>query len=400
MMHSTTKKKMAAEAFGTFALVFAGTGAIVINEMSGGAITHVGVAVTFGLIVLAMIYAIGDVSGCHLNPAVTMGFYVARRFEGRMVIPYLLSQSAGAILASVTLRLMFPTSITLGGTNPADGALQSFVMELLLTLILMFVILSVSFGAKEKGLLAGVAIGAVIALEAMFAGPVSGASMNPARSLAPALVSMRLDNLWIYLVAPIMGAVASVDTVLPYRSDAPPFSPAWEKDMGLREAMVVSNVPIFQDLARRIGLARMGEAVNRLDYGNRAIGPVVDTFWLRGPLAISAVEQTRFLDRLARGVLPFPAEAQRAVREITLVERGPGWELHAKTGWQNGPGPGVGWWVGWVESGGRTHPFALNLDIRQRADGDLRQRLGRTALELLGVLPPAAPVPPAPGPGR
>ena len=201
---------MAAEAFGTFALVFAGTGAIVINEMSGGAITHVGVAVTFGLIVLAMIYAIGDVSGCHLNPAVTMGFYVARRFEGRMVIPYLLSQSAGAILASVTLRLMFPTSITLGGTNPADGALQSFVMELLLTLILMFVILSVSFGAKEKGLLAGVAIGAVIALEAMFAGPVSGASMNPARSLAPALVSMRLDNLWIYLVAPIMGAVASV----------------------------------------------------------------------------------------------------------------------------------------------------------------------------------------------
>lgn len=201
---------MAAEAFGTFALVFAGTGAIVINEMSGGAITHVGVAVTFGLIVLAMIYAIGDVSGCHLNPAVTMGFYVARRFEGRMVIPYLLSQSAGAILASITLRLMFPASITLGGTNPADGALQSFVMELLLTLILMFVILSVSFGAKEKGLLAGVAIGAVIALEAMFAGPVSGASMNPARSLAPALVSMRLDNLWIYLVAPIMGAVASV----------------------------------------------------------------------------------------------------------------------------------------------------------------------------------------------
>ena len=209
MMHSTAQK-MAAEAFGTFALVFAGTGAIVVNETSGGAITHVGVAVTFGLIVLAMIYAIGDVSGCHLNPAVTMGFYVARRFEGRMVIPYLLSQSAGAILASITLRLMFPASITLGATNPADGAMQSFVMELLLTLILMFVILSVSFGAKEKGLLAGVAIGAVIALEAMFAGPVSGASMNPARSLAPALVSMRLDNLWIYLVAPIMGAVASV----------------------------------------------------------------------------------------------------------------------------------------------------------------------------------------------
>ena len=201
---------MAAEAFGTFALVFAGTGAIVVNETSGGAITHAGIAVTFGLIVLAMIYAIGDVSGCHLNPAVTMGFYAARRFEGRMVVPYLLSQCAGAILASITLRLMFPASSTLGATNPADGAIQSFVMEFLLTLILMFVILSVSIGAKEKGMLAGVAIGAVIALEAMFAGPVSGASMNPARSLAPALVSMRLDNLWIYLVAPIMGAVASV----------------------------------------------------------------------------------------------------------------------------------------------------------------------------------------------
>ena len=180
---------MAAEAFGTFALVFAGT---------------------FGLIVLAMIYAIGDVSGCHLNPAVTMGFYVARRFEGRMVAPYLLSQCVGAILASITLRLMFPASSTLGATSPAGGATQSFIMEFLLTLILMFVILSVSIGSKEKGILAGVAIGAVIALEAMFAGPVSGASMNPARSFAPALVSMRFDSLWIYLVAPIMGAVASV----------------------------------------------------------------------------------------------------------------------------------------------------------------------------------------------
>jgi len=201
---------MAAEAFGTFALVFAGTGAIVVNDTSGGAITHAGVAITFGLIVLAMIYAIGDVSGCHLNPAVTMGFYVARRFEGRMVAPYLFSQCVGAILASITLRLMFPASGTLGATNPAGGSMQSFIMEFLLTLILMFVILSVSIGSKEKGILAGVAIGAVIALEAMFAGPVSGASMNPARSLAPALVSMRFENLWIYLVAPIMGAVASV----------------------------------------------------------------------------------------------------------------------------------------------------------------------------------------------
>lgn len=209
-MMNSDARKMAAEAFGTFALVFAGTGAIVINEVSGGTITHAGIAITFGLIVLAMIYALGDVSGCHLNPAVTLGFYAARRFSGRLVAPYLISQCAGAILASITLRLMFPSSITLGVPNPAGAAAQSFVMEFLLTLILMFVILSVSAGSKEKGLLAGVAIGAVITLEAMFAGPVSGASMNPARSLAPALVAMQFGNLWIYLVAPIMGAVAGV----------------------------------------------------------------------------------------------------------------------------------------------------------------------------------------------
>jgi aquaporin Z len=206
----TFGRRVAAEAFGTFALVFAGTGAIVVNEASGGTITHVGVAITFGLIVLAMIYALGDVSGCHLNPAVTLGFFAARRLEGRMVVPYILAQCAGAVGASLVLRLMFPASLTLGVTEPSGAAMQSFWMEFLLTLILMFVILSVSFGAKEKGLLAGVAIGAVIALEAMFAGPISGASMNPARSLAPALVAMRLEYLWLYVVAPIVGAMASV----------------------------------------------------------------------------------------------------------------------------------------------------------------------------------------------
>lgn len=201
---------MAAEAFGTFTLVFAGTGAIIINEVSGGAITHVGIAITFGLIVMAMIYAIGDVSGCHLNPAVTLGFYAARRLEGRMVAPYIIAQCIGAVCASSVLKLLFPTNVLLGATEPAGGAMQSFVLEFLLTLILMFVILSVSAGAKEKGLLAGVAIGAVIALEAMFAGPISGASMNPARSLAPAVLSMRLDYLWLYLTAPTLGAIASV----------------------------------------------------------------------------------------------------------------------------------------------------------------------------------------------
>ena len=203
-------KKLAAEALGTFAVVFAGTGAIISNDVSGGAVTHVGIALTFGLIVLAMIYSLGDVSGCHLNPAVTLGFFLARRFEGRRVVPYLVSQCLGAVAASACLRLMFPAHATLGATLPRGDAVQSFVLETLLTFLLMFVILSVSTGSKEKGVLAGVAVGSVIALEALFAGPISGASMNPARSLAPALVSLRLESLWVYLTAPLLGASAGV----------------------------------------------------------------------------------------------------------------------------------------------------------------------------------------------
>jgi aquaporin Z len=209
-MTTSGTRRLAAEFLGTFALVFAGTGAIVINDISGGAVTHVGIALTFGLIVLSMIYALGDVSGCHLNPAVTLGFYAARRFEGVWVLPYMVSQMLGALLASASLRLMFPTHHSLGATLPAGDTLQSFVLEMILTLILMFVILSVSTGSQEKGILAGVAVGSVIALEALFAGPISGASMNPARSLAPALVAQRFDCLWVYLVAPVLGACISV----------------------------------------------------------------------------------------------------------------------------------------------------------------------------------------------
>ena len=186
-------RKLTAEVFGTFCLVFAGTGAIVVNATHGGVITHIGIALTFGLVVLAMIYALGDVSGCHLNPAVTLGFFAARRFEWPRVVPYILAQCAGAVLASLALRAMFPSHPTLGATFPADTDVQSWVMEFILTLILMVVILSVATGSQEKGVLAGVAVGSVIALEAMFAGPVSGASMNPARSLAPAVVAWRLD---------------------------------------------------------------------------------------------------------------------------------------------------------------------------------------------------------------
>ncbi len=205
-----TGKKLAAEFIGTFALVFAGTGAIVINDASGGAVTHAGIALTFGLMVLAMIYAVGDVSGAHLNPAVTGGFWLSGRFPAGLVMPYFVSQCGGAFLASGLLRFLFPGHPTLGSTLPAGAESQSFVLELVLTFLLMFVILSVSTGAREKGVTAGIAVGAVIGLEAMFAGPVSGASMNPARSLAPALVSGHLEHLWIYLTAPFAGASLAI----------------------------------------------------------------------------------------------------------------------------------------------------------------------------------------------
>lgn len=152
-------KKYIAEFIGTFALVFAGTGAIVVNEVSGGAVTHVGVAVTFGLIVLAMIYTLGDISGAHLNPAVTIGFWFSRRLPKGEVLPFILSQCAGALVASGVLRLLFPENALLGATQPAGPAMQSFVLEVLLTAMLMFVILGVSTGAREKGITAGIVVG-------------------------------------------------------------------------------------------------------------------------------------------------------------------------------------------------------------------------------------------------
>ncbi len=204
-------KKLLAELLGTFTLVFAGTGAIVINAASNGAISHAGIALTFGLVVLAMIHTFGDVSGAHLNPAVTVAFAAAKRFPWRDVPGYVGAQLVGAISASLLLQCLFPQDQTsLGATVPAGSEMQSFVLELVLTAILMLTILSVSTGAKEKGITAGIAIGGVIALEAMFAGPASGASMNPVRSLAPALVAGEPGHLWIYLLAPMLGALMAV----------------------------------------------------------------------------------------------------------------------------------------------------------------------------------------------
>jgi aquaporin NIP len=200
-------RKLASECIGTFALVFAGTGAIVIDRASGGAISHPGVALTFGLVILAMIYTFGDISGAHFNPAVTIAFTAARRLPFREAPGYIAAQLTGAFAASALIRFLFPSDPTLGATLPAGPALQSFILETVLTFLLMLVILSVSTGAQEKGITAGIAIGAVIGLEAMFAGPISGASMNPARSIAPAIVSGHLEHLWLYIAGPILGAL-------------------------------------------------------------------------------------------------------------------------------------------------------------------------------------------------
>ena len=200
-----------AEALGTFAIVFCGTGAIIINAMSGGAISHAGIAITFGLIVMSMIYALGNISGAHFNPAVTIAFYFSGRFPAKEILPYILAQIIGALMGSGVLRFLFPEDTTYyGATLPAGSDMQSFVMEFILTFLLMLTIIHVAHGSKEQGMFAGLAIGSVVLLEAMFAGPVCGASMNPARSLSPALVSGNVPSLWLYLFAPVSGAVTAV----------------------------------------------------------------------------------------------------------------------------------------------------------------------------------------------
>lgn len=203
-------KKLFAEFFGTFTLVFAGTGAIVVNQVTGGVIGHAGISLVFGLVVLAMIYTFGDASGAHLNPAVSLAFVVSRRFPLEELLPYVAAQLLGAFAASGLLKILFPASPNLGATLPAGSVSQSFILEVVLTAILGLVILSVSTGSQEKGITAGVAIGSVVALEAMFAGPICGASMNPARSLAPAIVSGNLQHLWLYPMATILGALIAV----------------------------------------------------------------------------------------------------------------------------------------------------------------------------------------------
>ncbi len=204
-------KKYVAEAIGTYALIFCGPGAVVINDLTNGSMGHVGIAITFGLIVMAMIFSFGSLSGAHINPAVTIAFALTDRFKKSDLVPYIIAQLAGALLAAATLKFLFPSHPHLGSTLPQGSEMQSFVLEIILTFFLMLVILFVSQN-KETSQYTAIAVGGTVLLEAMFAGPICGASMNPARSIGPALVSGELTSLWLYIVAPIIGAVLATFT--------------------------------------------------------------------------------------------------------------------------------------------------------------------------------------------
>jgi aquaporin NIP len=203
------RQALVAEFIGTFFLVFAGTGAIVVDGMTH-AVTHVGVALVFGLVIAAQVYAFGHVSGAHFNPAVTIGFWAAREFAGARVPFYVCAQLTGAVAASVVLRMIFGNVASLGVTLPNGPESASFWLELLMTSLLLLVILGSAVHGRAIKSFAGIAIGSTIALDALFGGPVSGASMNPARSLGPALVAGIWRAQWIYLIAPIAGAVLAV----------------------------------------------------------------------------------------------------------------------------------------------------------------------------------------------
>jgi aquaporin NIP len=199
--------RYAAEFLGTFALVFAGPGAAVINAYSNGGVTPLGVGLTFGLIVGVMIYSIGHISGAHINPAVTLAFTVMRHFPLADVPGYLLAQLSGAAAASLLTKALYGNTAHLGATLPTHGAGQALVLEIALTFFLMFVIMAVATDVRAVGEAAALAIGGYVALAATFAGPIAGASMNPARSFGPALVSNDWSAWWVYWVGPILGAL-------------------------------------------------------------------------------------------------------------------------------------------------------------------------------------------------
>jgi len=200
-------REVMAEAIGTFILVFAGTGAVMVNKISDGAITHLGISFVFGAVVAALIYALGHISGAHFNPAVTLAFCSSGFFPRYKVFPYILAQISGAVFASFTLRLSLGAIANLGATLPRnDDWMQALILEIILTFILMLVIFGSGLDRRSPSGFAGVAIGLTVGLEAAFMGPITGASMNPVRSLAPALVIGIWQHQWVYWVAPIVGA--------------------------------------------------------------------------------------------------------------------------------------------------------------------------------------------------
>jgi aquaporin NIP len=205
MNDRTLVRAAVAEAVGTFALVFAGAGAIVVDARTH-ALGHVGIAIAFGLVIMVMIYAVGHVSGAHFNPAVTFAFALSRHFPWVRAFAYWSAQVAGALLAAALIRASLGADAHLGATLPSGSQGQSFVWEVVLTFFLMFVIMAVATDTRAVGEAAAIAIGGTVGLDAMFGGPVSGASMNPARSLGPALVGGDLHALWLYIVAPLVGA--------------------------------------------------------------------------------------------------------------------------------------------------------------------------------------------------
>jgi aquaporin NIP len=202
-------RRALAEALAAFALVFAGCGAIVANAQYGGALGAVGISLVFGLVIMVMVYATGHLSGAHINPSVTIAFTLTRHFPAREAVAYVGAQLAGATAAALVLWGVWTDKpVHLGATIPTVSAGSAFLYEAVLTAFLMFVIMAVATDTRAVGAAAAIAIGGVIGLDALFGGPVTGASMNPARSFGPALVSGDWHDFWVYVAGPLVGAAA------------------------------------------------------------------------------------------------------------------------------------------------------------------------------------------------